>query len=79
MRCLAILLLLACDPEPAPEDPIVETPPTVEVLDEPELDEPEEENEAPVYDEAALDAMEERDLEAACFAGSTPACDRLGH
>ncbi len=81
MRFLALLplLLLACDPEPAPEEPVAETPPAVEVPDEPAVVEIEEEDEAPAYDDAALDAMEERDLEAACFAGSTAACDRLGH
>lgn len=79
MRALLILLfLIACDPEPEPT-PVAPPPvPEVEVM-EPEPDDEGEEAVTPVYDDAALDEMEERDLEAACFEGSTAACDRLGH
>lgn len=33
----------------------------------------------PALDDGELDAMDEPALEAACFNGSTAACDRLGH
>ncbi|MAQ18874.1 MAG: hypothetical protein CMN30_29265 [Sandaracinus sp.] len=75
------VLALACgpDPDPAPSpDPRPE--PAAEVEPDPLLEEDGEELEpAAPLDEAALDAMEEPELEAACFQGSTAACDRLGH
>ena len=47
---------------------------------DPLLEEPEDEGQRPpALGEAQLDAMEQPELEAACFAGSTAACDRLGH
>lgn len=75
------LPLAACDePPPAEATP----PPQVAPAPEPTPTEEEPPDEpdtlvAPSYSEAELDAMEPPALEAACFQGSTAACDRLGH
>jgi hypothetical protein len=69
----------ACDDPPAPAP---SPPPVVEPAPAPEETAPPEEPEAivaPSYSEAELDAMDPAALEAACFQGSTAACDRLGH
>ena len=90
MRALALLVLLAaCGPRsdeaaPAPEEAEEAPAQAVEAVEaesdelaEPAIDE--EEDTLPALGEAELDAMEQPELEAACFAGSTAACDRLGH
>lgn len=77
------LLLLACGPaeEEAPAAEPTEAP--AEAEPEPEAlepaAEPEEEEPLPALGEQELDAMDRPALEAACFGGSTAACDRLGH
>lgn len=78
MRTLLVALaLLGCsDPPtpPAPEAPVesvLDEPPVIE--DHPPAPEP------PALGDEDLDAMDEPALEAACFAGSSAACDRLGH
>lgn len=60
-------------PAPASEPAAPEPPPSVP--DEP-ADEP---AGPPSLTDEQLDAMERGDIEAACVAGSTMACDRLGH
>jgi len=76
------LVLSACGPEQE-EAPAVEAAPAeaaTEPAEEDELfDEPEEEEPLPALGERELDAMDQPALEAACFGGSTAACDRLGH
>ena len=84
--CLATLVALAslgcggsppAEGTPAPEPAAVATPQAEAEADE----EPDEAFEPPsvTYDDATLDAMDRQDLETACHAGSTAACDRLGH
>ncbi|MDQ3037718.1 MAG: hypothetical protein M3Y87_35320 [Myxococcota bacterium] len=80
---LSVTVLSACGPraeEPAPpaRDPSAVRAPSEEPIDEPMLDE-EEMPAPPSLDDAQLDAMDRPDLEAACYAGSSAACDRLGH
>jgi hypothetical protein len=72
--------LAACDDPPAaaPSPPVVEPAPTPAPEETPPPEEPET-IVAPSYSEAELDAMDPAALEAACFQGSTAACDRLGH
>lgn len=73
-------ILLGCGtraapaPEPAP-------PPAPAPVAEPEaeVDDPQPEPPPRALSDAELDAMEDSELQAACFAGSTAACDRLGH
>ena len=81
MLCLGLSWgsLLGCGtraapaPEPAPPPaPVAEPEP--EVVDDPQPEPP-----PRTLSDAELDAMEGSELEAACFAGSTAACDRLGH
>jgi hypothetical protein len=70
----------ACDDPPAPAPsppPVVEPAPTPAPEETPPEDP--ETIVAPSYSEAELDAMDPAALEAACFQGSTAACDRLGH
>lgn len=71
----------ACDdppaPAPSPPPPVVEPAPTPAPEETPPEDP--ETIVAPSYSEAELDAMDPAALEAACFQGSTAACDRLGH
>lgn len=78
---LALSLPLAACDEPPPAEPT--PPPQVAPAPEPApAEEPPDEPDtlvAPSYSEAELDAMEPPALEAACFQGSTAACDRLGH
>ena len=75
----AISLWSACDEETPPEPPAttVEAPEVIE--EEPEVPEPPEEADPPSFTERQLDEMERPQLEAACYAGSQAACDRLGH
>lgn len=86
---LLTLLALACgpssspspaEPAPAPVEPSTEAAAPSEA--EPDVEtEPEDAlpDAPPSFDEATLDDMDERALEAACMQGSTTACDRLGH
>jgi len=76
------LVLAACGPkeEEAPAAPA--EPAEVEpeaAAEEPAFDEPEEDEPLPALGERELDEMDQPALEAACFGGSTAACDRLGH
>lgn len=79
-----LLLLIAfsvgCGAEPAETAPQESAP--AETPQEPAQEEDfPEEDEVPLAgeDEEDVDAMDEHALEAACFAGSQAACDRLGH
>ncbi|MBO6939944.1 MAG: hypothetical protein JJ863_33545 [Deltaproteobacteria bacterium] len=84
MRALALLLLLAlaCGPSeeeaPAAAEPQEAEPAEPEEA-EPLAEEPEEDEPLPALGEQELDDMDQPALEAACFQGSTAACDRLGH
>ena len=81
LLALPLLLALACGEERPPTPPAPEAP-AAEPTDEDEalLDEELLEDDAPPsLGESELDAMSEPELEAACFQGSTGACDRLGH
>ena len=78
---LVLALLLSCGPSEE-EAPAAEAPAEAEAepeLDEEPLIEPEEEEPLPALGERELDEMDQPALEAACFGGSTAACDRLGH
>ena len=79
------LFLTACGPKeeasPSPPARPAEAEPEA-AAEEPNFDEAEEEAEEaplPALGERELDAMDAPALEAACFGGSTAACDRLGH
>ncbi len=78
-----VFSVLACGPEApvetsAPEPVQVETAREVPVEDE--EDEVFDEQEAPPsVSERDIEAMTRGELEAACYAGSTTACDALGH
>ncbi|UJR84660.1 hypothetical protein [Sandaracinus amylolyticus] len=84
MRAIAIgiaLVAIACGPsastppEPHPSAVHVEpVPPPAEPEEAPAEPAP-----PPTFSDAELDAMDRAGLESACFAGSTGACDRLGH
>jgi len=78
---VVLLLSLACGPseEEAPAEAPAETAEPEPAVEEPMIDEPEEEEPLPALGERELDEMDQPDLEAACFGGSTAACDRLGH
>lgn len=62
---------------------VTQTPPSASEAAEAPVVETEEPTEAPSpppsFTDEELDAMDRGDIEAACIAGSTMACDRLGH
>lgn len=82
MRALFVIamLLAGCSerssPPPAPAPRLVEEPVVEEPVEEPI---PEEQQEPPALTDEELEQMDQPALEAACYAGSSAACDRLGH
>lgn len=80
---LAMVMLAACSDPSATEIPSPVQPTTVDSQEE--LVEPPAEAaaeptvEPPQLTDRDLDAMDAPALEAACFNGSSAACDRLGH
>jgi hypothetical protein len=76
---LLTLMLAGCsDPAPAVETPVIDPPePAAPPVEPPPVESSP--VEPPSVTDADLDAMDEPALEAACFAGSSAACDRLGH
>jgi hypothetical protein len=77
-----VLVLAGCGGgstgSPAPEErTVAPSGPPEDSADEP----PAMDDDPPpaAIDGAELDAMERSELEAACYAGSSAACDRLGH
>lgn len=87
MRALLALAIVlasaACGPNEAEEAPATQAAPAAPAPappeEEPLLEGPEEDEPLPALGEEELDAMDRPALEAACFGGSTAACDRLGH
>jgi hypothetical protein len=80
MRTLLLAIALAsCGPraEPAPAARAAPTPRRAESATAEEPDEPV--AAPPTYFDPELDRMTRDELEAACYQGSTAACDRLGH
>ncbi|WP_053230429.1 hypothetical protein [Sandaracinus amylolyticus] len=84
MRAIGIaitLFAIACGPSastPEARPSAVHVEPVPAAPDEPE-EAPDEPAPPPSFGDAELDAMDRAGLESACFAGSTAACDRLGH
>ncbi len=76
--------VLACGPE-APAEPSTESEPAQEEavrevpVEEEEEEEVLDEEAPPSISERDIEAMTRGELEAACYAGSTTACDALGH
>lgn len=80
MRRLALaLVLVGCGTRSAPPPEPAREPATARETEAEAETETEPAGRPPSYGDAELDAMEEPELQAACFAGSTAACDRLGH
>lgn len=74
---VTILILAGCSDPSAPTADPAPVQPTVVSPEEPPIEPAS--VEPPALTDRDLDAMDEPALEAACFAGSSAACDRLGH
>lgn len=79
---LMVAVITACGPRAEEPAPPARDPSAVraeEPADEPLLDDEEETSQPPSLSDEELDAMDRPELESACYAGSSAACDRLGH
>lgn len=78
---LVALASIGCGGSPPAEAAPAPEPAPIVTAEAERDEEADEELEPPTttYDDATLDAMDRQDLETACHAGSTAACDRLGH
>ena len=77
-RWILALALVGCADSSPPVEPPAPVATSAEVAEE-EPDEFEEDEPEPSLSGADLDEMDRPALEAACFAGQSAACDRLGH